>query len=215
MKISVVGATGPTGALVVEQAIARGHEVTAFVRNPDKLSSRPGLTVVAGALADTASFASAIAGSDVVICTLGTRLWRERGFMTAHLPEVTAAMQKAGVNRLVLMSALGGGRPPVLAKGIARLVFTLLSTSLFKDRTVSEIALAKTGLDHSILYPGFLGDDATGQEFQVEDIDRVKDVKSQRKIARAHVATALVSMAERAPASGSRFVIAPVGAITV
>ena len=215
MKISVVGATGPTGALVVDQAIARGHEVTAFVRNPDKLSSRSGLTVVAGALADTASFASAIAGSDVVICTLGSRSWRERGFMTAHLPEVTAAMQKAGLKRLVLMSALGGGRPPVHSKGIARLVFKLLSATIFKDRTVSEIALAKTGLDYSIVYPGFLGDDASGHDFQVMEIYRVKDVKSQRKIARAHVATALVDLAEQAPASGSRFVIAPVGAITV
>lgn len=37
MKITVVGATGPTGLQIVQQALAQGHEVTALVRNPDRL----------------------------------------------------------------------------------------------------------------------------------------------------------------------------------
>ena len=39
MKIAVLGATGPSGLQVVEEALERGHEVTALVRNPDKLTA--------------------------------------------------------------------------------------------------------------------------------------------------------------------------------
>ena len=37
MKIAVLGATGPSGIQVVEEALERGHVVTAIVRNPEKM----------------------------------------------------------------------------------------------------------------------------------------------------------------------------------
>jgi len=40
MKIAVLGATGPSGVQVVKEALARGHDVTAVVRNPDKLTEK-------------------------------------------------------------------------------------------------------------------------------------------------------------------------------
>jgi len=40
MKIAVLGATGPSGIQVVKEALARGHEVTAVVRNPDKVTEK-------------------------------------------------------------------------------------------------------------------------------------------------------------------------------
>ena len=39
MKLVVFGASGATGRQIVEQALAAGHEVTAFVRNPAHLPS--------------------------------------------------------------------------------------------------------------------------------------------------------------------------------
>ena len=42
MKIVVLGATGRTGRLVVEQALARGDEVIVYVRNPHGLVAKPG-----------------------------------------------------------------------------------------------------------------------------------------------------------------------------
>jgi len=40
MKIAVLGATGPSGIQVVKEALERGHEVTAIVRNPDKMTEK-------------------------------------------------------------------------------------------------------------------------------------------------------------------------------
>ena len=37
MKLFVIGATGRTGKEIAQQALARGHQVTAFVRSPDKI----------------------------------------------------------------------------------------------------------------------------------------------------------------------------------
>jgi putative NADH-flavin reductase len=40
MKLTIFGSTGPTGQLVIEKGLAAGHEVTAFARNPNKLTAR-------------------------------------------------------------------------------------------------------------------------------------------------------------------------------
>ena len=49
MNLVFLGATGGTGRLVVDQALASGHTVTALVRSPEKLTLRnPNLRVIAG-----------------------------------------------------------------------------------------------------------------------------------------------------------------------
>jgi len=72
MNIVVLGATGRTGRLVVEQAIAAGHTVTALVRSPEKLAVRnPNLHVVAGQATDPSAVARALDRADALISTLG------------------------------------------------------------------------------------------------------------------------------------------------
>jgi len=72
MKLVVLGANGRTGRLVVEQALAAGHNVTALVRSPEKLTIRnSGLRIVAGGATDAADVARALEGGDAVLSTLG------------------------------------------------------------------------------------------------------------------------------------------------
>ncbi|MEC2131843.1 NAD(P)H-binding protein [Brevibacillus centrosporus] len=47
MKIIVFGATGNTGRKVLERGVNRGHEMTAFVRNPEKLYEQQGVEIAA------------------------------------------------------------------------------------------------------------------------------------------------------------------------
>ncbi|WP_411502008.1 NAD(P)-dependent oxidoreductase [Brevibacillus centrosporus] len=47
MKIIVFGATGNTGRKVLERGVNRGHEMTAFVRNPEKLYEHQGVEIAA------------------------------------------------------------------------------------------------------------------------------------------------------------------------
>src|SRR3954468_23249681 len=76
-RIVVFGASGGIGRQVVEQALSRGDEVTAFVRSPSKLTlSDPKLTVLAGELSDNAAVDAGVRGASVVISALGPSLDR-------------------------------------------------------------------------------------------------------------------------------------------
>jgi putative NADH-flavin reductase len=74
MKLLIFGATGGTGRQLVDQALAQGHEVTAFVRNPARMTTQhQKLKVVKGNVMDCHSVGAAVAGQDAVFSALGAR----------------------------------------------------------------------------------------------------------------------------------------------
>ena len=73
MKIIVFGATGGTGKLIVTQALAKGHSVTAFVRNPEGLPQDPHLRVIQGDVFDFGAVVDAVRGHRAVLSALGAR----------------------------------------------------------------------------------------------------------------------------------------------
>ena len=208
----MVGATGPTGQLVVEQLLARDHAVVAYVRRPEALAQASGLTIVAGELTDTATFAAAIAECDVIVSTLGSRSMMERSFMTRHLPLVVDAMLAAKVPRLVLMSALGGGEIPKLTTGVSRSIFSVMSKRIFADRTISEAALDTRGVQWCGVYPGFLNNTSAASEVDVVDVDEMRDFRGG-SVSRANVAAVIVQLVEDPASSGRRLVVAPHGTV--
>src|SRR3972149_5827960 len=73
MKLTIFGASGRTGKLLVEQALAAGHDVVAFVRNPAKLTTRhEQLKVVIGDVKDPAAVERAVNGTNAIIFVLNT-----------------------------------------------------------------------------------------------------------------------------------------------
>jgi putative NADH-flavin reductase len=71
MKLAIFGATGGTGRQLVEQALADGHQVTAFVRRPVALKVRHDrIRIVAGDVRDAAQVESAIERQDAVLSAL-------------------------------------------------------------------------------------------------------------------------------------------------
>ena len=74
MKLLIFGATGGTGRQLVDQALAQGHDVTAFVRNPAKMTlQHEKLKIVRGNVMDCHSVGAAVAGQDAVFSALGVR----------------------------------------------------------------------------------------------------------------------------------------------
>ena len=113
MKIAVLGATGLTGAQVVEQALANGHTVTALVRNPDTVTRRhPHLVVRKGSPVSPADIAACVAGADAVVHCLGIGglgTGAPTTLVSDSVKAVLAEMQLHGVRRLVCMSNMGTG----------------------------------------------------------------------------------------------------------
>jgi uncharacterized protein YbjT (DUF2867 family) len=104
MQITVFGASGGIGRHVVDQALADGHDVVAYVRTPDKLGRHtPRLRVVVGELSDTAVIQQAVQGSQAVISALGPSL--KRGAtgtpVTDGTNNILKAMQATGVDRFI------------------------------------------------------------------------------------------------------------------
>jgi putative NADH-flavin reductase len=159
LRVLVVGATGGTGRELVQQALARGLAVTAFVRNPERLAiEHPALTVVQGDVLDAASLARAAQGQDAVLCALGHKRFYAAPFLlsqgTRHL---LAAMASSGARRLVCTTTLGLGD----SAGRLGLLYTFFVTPFvlplyFWDKTRQERLLAASGLDWVIVRPGAL-----------------------------------------------------------
>ncbi len=77
MKIIVFGATGNTGKRLLAQGIQMGHEMTAFVRNQEKLYAQLGehsdkhVKVIAADIMDPDQVSEALAGQDAAIVAAG------------------------------------------------------------------------------------------------------------------------------------------------
>lgn len=112
MQLTIFGATGRTGAELVQQALADGHTVTAYVRNPAKLTvSHDRLRVVAGTMDDLESIRRAVAGADAVLSALGPVTNTAARPLTEGMGHIVAAMQHHGVRRLIITTGAGVADP--------------------------------------------------------------------------------------------------------
>jgi putative NADH-flavin reductase len=168
MRLLVLGANGRTGIEVIDLALARGHEVTAFVRSPKKIARADAkLRVVEGDPHDAALLASALAGHDAVLSALGPRP-REAMTRTTLLGDCTAstveAMRRASTRRLLVVSSallFPGG-------GVGAGFFRWLIRSHVRDCAAMEEQLRASALDWTIARPPRLVD-ARYEEYRAED----------------------------------------------
>ncbi len=107
MKIIVFGATGGTGRLILTQALAKGHSVTAFVRNPDALPKDPQIRVIKGDVFDFATVVDAMHGHRAVLSALGPRTRKRDDVLARGLPNILEGMRREYVTRLVVLGAAG------------------------------------------------------------------------------------------------------------
>ena len=163
MKLIIFGATGTLGRHLVEQALARGHRVTAFARRPDALKlEHHCLDRCAGDVLDRQAVESAVRGHDAVVIALGAgRKGSVRSVGTRH---VIGAMQRHGVRRLSCLSTLGAGDSRAHLNFFwKRIMFGFLLRDAYADHQAQEACVAESDLDWTIARPGaFTNGPATG-----------------------------------------------------
>ena len=126
MKLLLVGATGRLGGFVLEEALARGHHVTALSRDPSKLAARPGLRVIAGPqhpllarprvqARDLAQFPWAVIRHDRELVASLTATLRREGTTSVHI-----AVEATSLSSLVRLLK-SGPYLSCVAEGIAAL----------------------------------------------------------------------------------------------
>ena len=162
MKLAIFGATGGTGRLLVEQALAAGHEVIAFARTPSKLTEQhERLVIIQGDLTDAAAIERALCRMEAVISALGPRGNDASRPITRGTLNILAAMKKHGVRRLVLSSTPSARDPNdvpdlrfKLAVGLVRLVLR----SAYEDIVSTAQAVRASDVDWTIVRASMLSD---------------------------------------------------------
>ena len=180
MNVTVFGATGGIGRLVVDQLRSNGHTVTAYVRNPGKVPATWGeaVKVVVGGITDAAAIDRAVAGADAVVSALGPSMDRKAtGLPLVEGTQIIVeAMRQHGVRRYV-----GNATPSVLDPRERGTWQTRLPTFMAKtflrraynelvamsqivmtsglDWTIVRFLAPKDGAPHAQIRQGFYGND--------------------------------------------------------
>lgn len=196
MRITVFGATGGVGREVVGQALSAGHEVTAVVRDPDRLPAsldRAALHAVVR-LDDPAAVRAAVAGRDAVLSGLGSRGRKANGVAERLTGRIVSAMEAEGVRRLLVVSAAPVGPEsaddPLVDRLMRRAIGAVLA-ELYADLARMEAALARSATDWTSVRPPRLTDGpCTGVYRKVVG----GTPRSGRSISRADVAHAMLAL---------------------
>ncbi|HKD89880.1 MAG TPA: NAD(P)H-binding protein [Streptosporangiaceae bacterium] len=162
MRLTIFGATGGTGICLVEQALAAGHDVTAVVRDPARLTvSTPSpalaarLQVVTADVMDPAAIVPAVAGADAVLTAIGPRGAGVTTVSQDSVRSIIAAMQKAGALRLLTVSGsivADEGESPYL-RLIKPLVRRTFLRHVCADMRAAEAEIEASEMDWTIMRP--------------------------------------------------------------
>jgi uncharacterized protein YbjT (DUF2867 family) len=149
VKLFVIGATGRTGQEIVQQALARNHHVTAFVRSPQSLTLKnERLSVLKGNAMDENQLFRVIQNHDAVLSTLGPReVFKPSSMLHDSAVATTRAMNRAGVKRLVVLSAAAH------FPGLLNRIASFIMRNHMRDSLAMEAIVRASGLDWTIARP--------------------------------------------------------------
>ena len=187
--IAIFGATGRTGVLFVEKALAAGHSVRALVRNPKKMTVKhKNLHLITGDALNAADVQKTIAGADGVVSCLGQDAASQPDFQTRATRLIIAAMQQQGIRRLV--SLTGGGvrdaarDKPGFMDNLIVFIMKNVAGKMAKNALTDGIshaeAIKATNLDWTIARGPMLTEDPAKGSYVVGDVGTVKGIKLTR-----------------------------------
>jgi len=200
MKVVVLGASGGCGRQLVKQAAERGWEVTAVGRSSSRLDVPEGVQIVRSNLQDVDALASIFKGTDAVFSAVGLNLSSLSPFSEVEVPDllsrsaprIVEAMKRAGVQRLLAISAGGVGDSAALMPWFYKWIVAMTSMRrLYPELEAMESVFANSDLDVCCVRPTTLTDGPeTGRAVVATRLI------GQASISRADVASWMLNAAE-------------------
>ncbi|GGA84389.1 hypothetical protein GCM10011491_09860 [Brucella endophytica] len=211
-KIALIGATGFVGAEILKEAVARGHSVTALVRNPEKVADLNNVTAVKADIFDTDALVKMLAGYDLIISAYNPG-WSDPEIRKTHIEgsrAINAAAKQAGVKRLIVV---GGAGSLEIAPG-QQLVDTPEFPAEWKEgalgaRDALNELRAETELDWTFVSPAIhLEPGARTGQYRLGLDQPVFDQSGASRISTADLAVAILDEAEEGKHIQKRFTAA-------
>jgi putative NADH-flavin reductase len=191
-RLFILGATGRIGQAVIDEAIERGHRVTAFVRSPDKIGGlRPWISVEKGDPRSIDDLRAALPGHDAVISALGPPGIRRTTIHRDAARTTVMAMQAAGIRRLLIVSAAVLFENQGFFYWLARNTFL---RNVAEDTAAMERIVTASELDWTIVRPPRLTMGDLTRHYAVKD---GRMPAGRQSISRADVAHFLLDELER------------------
>ncbi|XP_053213001.1 flavin reductase (NADPH)-like [Panonychus citri] len=186
-KIVIFGATGNTGLATVAKAIEKGLEVTAFVRDPSKLSGDLKVSqVISGDVTNPSDVDKAIAGQDGVVIVLGTR--NDLGpstIMSDGTKNIIDSMKNHGVNRVsACLSSFLYWEPEKIPPTMR---------NVHGDHLKMLDYLKNSGLDWVVLCPPHIDNNPSDKQYVLKKEERVGAVISKFDLGDALVSVLLTN----------------------
>jgi putative NADH-flavin reductase len=200
-KIAIIGATGRAGSQLLEEALRRGHSVTAIARDTSKIDPREGVVGKAVDALDAAALQAAIAGHDVVISAAH--------FATLPASAVVGPVKKAGVKRLLVV----GGAGSLLLPDGTRVIDSEGFPEAYKAEASAGVEFlanlrGERDLDWTFLSPSaeFVEGERTGK-FRIGQDDLLVSSEGRSWITFADYAIAMLDEVEAPKHSRQRFTV--------
>ena len=212
MKIALIGASGFIGSALREEALRRGHQVTALVSHPKKLNATAtNLSVKQVDVQNTAQLTEALTGADVVISAFSGHAQDDiRGYYVQGVKSIIAAVKAADVTRLVIVGGAGSLRvaPDTLLIDTPAFPEEYKPTALGAQDALTLLQ-AESALNWTMLSPAaeiFPGE-RTGQ-FRLGQDDLLLDDQGNSRISVQDYAVALLDEVDHPQHERQRFTLA-------
>ncbi|KAI0467860.1 hypothetical protein F4859DRAFT_227360 [Xylaria cf. heliscus] len=154
MRFLVLGGSGRTGKLIVEEAISKGHTVAALVRSSSSLAPRPGLTIVKGTPMKrediTKAFAALPEPPAAVLVALSLKRVSDSPFAAVSPDAPDRIMEDSVANAISVMKDFGTKRITILSQWGAGDSFNsvnFLFRAMFKHTNMKYGLAAHNALD--------------------------------------------------------------------
>ena len=197
MNITIFGASGRTGQLLVRQALDKGHKVTAYVRRAEAMNfQHPGLRIITGTLDNPEKLIESMRGADVCLSALGgSSLTKHAVEIVAGMERIIQLMEQEGVRRLIYLSSIGAGESRYyMPQPIRFLVADLLLRVPLADHNANEKRIAGSSLQWTVVRPGSLTDGPETGNLQ-HGSNKIA-IKGNARISRANVASFMLEQTD-------------------
>lgn len=214
MKIAILGATGFVGSKILQEAVSRGHDVLAIMRNAEKVPPYTSVTTRELDIRNTDALAEAIRGCDVVVHafspphdgTMEERIARQ----SEGTRSIIKAVKQAGIERLL---AVGGAGTSEVAPGVP-----LLDSYFFPPEyesgarataVIKDILQNESDLDWAFVSPpNFLEPGTRTGKYRTGADNMIVDMRSGRSyISVADYAVAMLDEIEKPRHHRQRFTV--------